>query len=1012
MTPERWERIKELFEAALERAPPSRSEFLRDACGEDETLRNEVERLIDRHDSFPPTESMPTHTRIFREGELIAERYNIVRFLGEGGMGEVYEAEDLELGGTVALKTIRSEIASDERMAARFKSEIQLARQVTHPNVCRVFDVARHQTSSGYVAFLTMEYLPGETLAHRIKKHGPLPAAEALPLMRQMAAALDAAHRAGVIHRDFKSSNVILTPADDGVRAVVTDFGLARSADPEGQRTLTVTGNMIGSPDYMAPELFAGKPATIASDIYSFGVVLLETLTGRRSATAGRTDRKIDARWERAIAQCLEREPARRFASAGDAVRAIEGRPPPIRVSARWAWAAVAALLAVFGWMGLRDGRFGVQSVSPEALRWYRTGTEFAQAGASFAATRALDQAVKVDGHYSLAHARLADAWNDLGAGEKAKQEMLLAQGPGESRSRLPEMDRLYVEAVYSTITRRFQDAEEKYAEMLRKANDSAKPVIYFDLGRSLERESRFEKAIESYRRAETASPGNPAAALRLAILFTLRQKPAEASEEFRKADAFYQALSNQEGITEVLLQRGVSANRANRAQEAGDLLRQALAGAQVTKDVYQIISAKLQLCVLAINSNRAAEAQEYANQSIATARDNGMELFAVHGLVSLAGALQTRHDYSGAEKYLQDALNISRRENSRRWQAISLTQLAALHMPLKRFGEGLSEARQALTIFREDHFPSETGFCLTLIGRAQRDSGDYPAAEATFGELVALGEKSGDRAQMALGQESMGSLLLRRERFPEALSRYQRSLELSTALGDRSRIASGSQQCGDVLWRLGRYDESRDMLAKAGAAAGDNLGRKLDIAMSRAEIALSQLHYGDAASDCRRALGALGAIDVPRRAELQRILGAADIGSGKRREGLQLCEDALQAAGPLGDTSLISRATLSVMQARLETNDYRGALKAYRNAEEPLSHLPESGWRSAVLAARASERTPDRAQTRTLALLGDTRSKALETLWGAEAFRSYSARPDIQQMRRHLFRLLSAFNK
>nr|MDQ2899657.1 tetratricopeptide repeat protein [Acidobacteriota bacterium] len=665
-----------------------------------------------------------------------------------------------------------------------------------------------------------------------------------------------------------------------------------------------------------------------------------------------------------------------------------------------------------FGWLGLRDWRFGAHDVSPEALRWYRTGTEFAQAGASFAATRALDQAVQVDSRYSMAHARLADAWSDLGAGAKANQEMLLAQGPGESRSRLPEMDRLYVEAVYSTITRRFPEAEKKYREMLSKTDDAGKPVLYFDLGRACERESQFDKAVENYRRAETATPGNPAAALRLAVLYAFRQRPADAREEFRKADAFYQALSNQEGITEVLLQRGVAANRANRAQEAGDLLRQALAGAQVTKDVYQIILAKLQLGVLAINSNRAAEAQDYANQAIATARENGMELFAVQGLLSLAGAMQSRHDFAAAERYLQDALNIARREDSRRWEAYSLLQLAALYVPLKRFDEGVTDARQALSIFREGNFPTEMGQCLALIGRAQRDRGDYKAAGETFGELLALGEKSGDRAQMALGQESIGSLLARQERLPEALSRYQRSLELSAALGDKSRISSGSQQCGDVLWRLGRYDESSDMLLKAGAAAGDNLGRKLGIAMSRVETALSQLRYADAATECRRALATSGAIDAARLADLRRTLGVADMAIGRKRQGLKLCEDAVRAAASTGDATLVSRATLSVMQARLETNDYRGALKAYRDAEEPLSHLPETGWRSAALAARASEKTRDRAQTRELAQLGDTRWKALEKLWGAEAFGRYSARPDIQQLRRHLSGLLAAFNQ
>jgi hypothetical protein len=156
---------------------------------------------------------------VFAPGELLAGRFTIVRFIARGGMGEVYEAEDRELRERVALKTIRPEIAGDPRAIERFKREIHLSRQVTHPNVCRIYDLFHHSVPpgpdrpGGEVTFLSMEHLAGETLAARLKGRGRMSAEEALPIVTQMASALAAAHEAGVIHRDFKSQNVILVPA-------------------------------------------------------------------------------------------------------------------------------------------------------------------------------------------------------------------------------------------------------------------------------------------------------------------------------------------------------------------------------------------------------------------------------------------------------------------------------------------------------------------------------------------------------------------------------------------------------------------------------------------------------------------------------------------------------------------------------------------------------------------------------------------------------------------------------
>ena len=171
---------------------------------------------------------------VFRTGDVVAFRFRIVRYLARGGMGELYEAEDLELRERLALKTILSTIADSERSISLFKREVHLARQVTHPSVCRIYDVFRHRpqgVEGQDIVFLAMELLHGETLADKLQREGRLQTADILPMARQMAAGLAAAHRVGVVHRDFKSPNVMLVEPnspDDEMRVVITDFGLAR----------------------------------------------------------------------------------------------------------------------------------------------------------------------------------------------------------------------------------------------------------------------------------------------------------------------------------------------------------------------------------------------------------------------------------------------------------------------------------------------------------------------------------------------------------------------------------------------------------------------------------------------------------------------------------------------------------------------------------------------------------------------------------------------------------------
>jgi len=343
-------------------------------------------------DSSPTVDTSPQTTSYFAPNDLIAGRFRVLRFIARGGMGEVYEAEDTELRDHVALKTARVEFMSDPHSSERFRREIQLARKVTHPNVCRTFDLFRHAESgpdgrTRETMVVSMELLAGETLEQRIRRIGRFSTAEALPIVEQMAAGLSAAHQVGVVHRDFKSSNVMLIAAglgSGGARAVVTDFGLAH-ADAFSGHTITGAHDLVGTPAYMAPEQLQGGEVTPATDIYALGIVMYQMLTGtlpfegstglsaalKRLHEPAPSPRKIlpdlDAKWEQAVLRCLERDPSVRFTSAQDVVSALRGEIPaaaPVRRGwrshPRWIYAGVGLILLVAS--GILQYRFQVAS--------------------------------------------------------------------------------------------------------------------------------------------------------------------------------------------------------------------------------------------------------------------------------------------------------------------------------------------------------------------------------------------------------------------------------------------------------------------------------------------------------------------------------------------------------------------------------------------------------------------------------------------------------------------------
>jgi serine/threonine protein kinase/Tfp pilus assembly protein PilF len=300
--------VEELFEAALALQAEERDAFLDKVSSKDPELgRMLAELLIEdaRAGSFlehpaldflgnATTGSFPTHgpgnRRITADqnsegqlkiGQILLNRFVIVRFIARGGMGEVYEVEDRLLQSVhVALKTILPHIASDSSLRQRFQREVLLAREVTHPNLCPIYEIFHCQDPPHNFLFLTMKLLPGETLAARLQQTAPISIEEGLAILKQMMLGLAAIHAADIIHRDIKTTNIILDGTGSNVRLYITDFGLARAYESEA--TFTGKDRLSGTPDYMAPELFQGHRPSQATDLYAFGVVLHEVFVGEK----------------------------------------------------------------------------------------------------------------------------------------------------------------------------------------------------------------------------------------------------------------------------------------------------------------------------------------------------------------------------------------------------------------------------------------------------------------------------------------------------------------------------------------------------------------------------------------------------------------------------------------------------------------------------------------------------------------------------------------------------------
>ncbi len=334
MEPDRRNHVSGLYHAALQRPPGERAAFLKEACDGDEALRQEIESLLGYEAASARFLETPAAHMVGRE----LGPYRIVAPLGAGGMGEVYRARDSKLGRDVAIKILPSHFTADPERRARFAREARLLATLNHPHIGAIYGL---EEADG-VAALVLELVEGPTLAERLER-GPLPISDALAIARQIAEALDAAHEKGIVHRDLKPANIVLQGAGaSGVpsgewRAKVLDFGLAKTTAvglppdltqrPSGSLDGTAEGRILGTPAYMSPEQARGQAVDKRTDIWAFGCVVFEMLSGRGRLAETRSRTRSSAFWNASpIGQrCRPRHPRPSVRCSTDVCAKIRG---------------------------------------------------------------------------------------------------------------------------------------------------------------------------------------------------------------------------------------------------------------------------------------------------------------------------------------------------------------------------------------------------------------------------------------------------------------------------------------------------------------------------------------------------------------------------------------------------------------------------------------------------------------------------------------------------------------
>ncbi|HEX9723145.1 MAG TPA: tetratricopeptide repeat protein [Vicinamibacteria bacterium] len=895
--------------------------------------------------------------------DSFGNRYEILELLGEGGMGRVYKAWDRELEKVIALKTIRGEQSSNPDVLKRFKQELLLARKITHKNVIRIHDMGE----AGGVRFFTMEYIPGDSLKERIEKRGKIPAEQAVPMAKQILGALGEAHEQGVVHRDLKPQNIMID--QDGILHIM-DFGIARSAQDTG---MTVTGTVMGTPDYMSPEQVKGEKADAQADLFSFGVILYEMLTGTlpyqadttaakvmmRLSKKPRPPREIDEQipkyLESIVLKCLEVDRELRYRTAREVLEDIEreqvDRSPIARlkrtlVLRKGTVAAAAVLAAAIGtavYFAARAGAPPELIVAPTVLAVVPFNNASGDPSLDWLGPNLAEILVTELGQSSrvqtVSSDRVRQILNDLRIPIGAKLEPATVTRLAEFSSAEMIVSGQFLKLGQQIrIDAMLQDLKERRTVPLKAEAASENELIgaIAVLAKSVQENLGLSRDILAELQAQTFRPSSQS--IQALRFYSEGLQLSRQGNELEALKRFENATGEDPEFALAYAALGQTYASLGYDYESEGFLRTAVElSSGLTQQERYMISA----IQASVHNDFDKAIESYENLAEVMPEDAEVQF-------RLAELYERKGEYDRAKELYSSVLE---RDPS---YLSALLALGNVEIKRETPQDSFEPLNRALSLAMQRENEEAKGNVSFSLGLAYRDLGRRAEASQYFGEALEIQNRIGDKRGMAESLKELGKLDWTAGSVEEAQARYEQALELQREIGDRLGAAR-------VLLTLGEIHDRRGDVEKALALYKESLQTVRELGDKQLEeICLSYIgtlyldrgEYGDAQTYLELELRMREDLGNKDLSETLHNLGEIALRTGRYNVALDHYLRALELTREAGDDLGIaieshSLGTVFGYQGRLGAS-----LKAKEDAIASLEKAGEGGlWRASILS-------------------------------------------------------------